>query len=428
MKKEKKIENPDYTKFEYVLNGKEGIEEIQKRKYAILFEGNKDCGGIYIIRNIANEKFYIGSSVGIRRRWRIHLKDLIKGRHDNSKLQFSWNKHMPDDYLFYVIEYIDKRNFDNEKSFKKELRKREQYFLNLYFPFKERGYNIKRKSTGGMNSATFEDLKQGKLIINEEEFNKIMYMMCETDATLGEIAKEIGVERHYIINIYLRNSLSNLTKNYIFREKVKTILPWIRENKMEEIKQLREKGYGASRIAKELNLPLNAICTLVKDGTLEHINTKKVYKFNLDGTFEGEFNSITEAWKSTLNSEYPINGGEGIRLCIKGARFQAGHKFWSESINFTVPLYQKVCLCESANEEPIIAYDINDIPIAGFKSFIDASRKLFNSSGVYTEVSKVCNGEKESYRNYKFKFAKEVPEKDLLYLLNKKENSPQKEG
>lgn len=426
--KEKKIENPDYTKFEYVLNGKEGIEEIQRRKYTILIEGKKDCGGIYIIRNIANEKFYIGSSVGIKRRWRQHLIGLMNKKHDNPKFQLSWNQHKPEEYFFYIIEYIKKDDFKDESLFKKELIKREQFYLNLYSPFKERGYNIRRKSSGGLDLATFEDLKQGKLIINEEEFNKIMYMMCETDATLGEIAKEIGVERHYIINIYLRNSLTNLTKNYVFREKVKTILPWIRENKIEEIKQLREKGYGASRIAKELNLPLNAICTLVKDGTLEHVNIKKVYKFNLDGTFEGEFNSITEAWKSTLKSEHPINGGTGIRLCIKGERFQAGNKFWSDSINFTVPLYQKVCLCDTAHENPIIVYDLNNIPIQGFKSSIEASKGIFNSKSFYTQINKVCKKEIESYRGYKFKYAKEVPEKDLLYLLNKKKNSPQQEG
>ena len=244
---EKKVENPDYTKFEYVLNGKEGIEEIQKRKYTILIEGKKDCGGIYIIRNIANEKFYIGSSVGIRRRWRLHLIGLLKEKHDNSKLQFSWNKHIPDDYLFYVIEYIDKRNFDNEKNFKKELRKREQYYLNLYSPFKERGYNIKRKSTGGMNSATFEDLKQGKLIINEEEFSKIMYMMCETDATLGEIAKEIGCCINTVCSINNGTTWRTDELNYPLRQKTIYKRPKLTTTKKKE----KEKRRGVDRRLSE---------------------------------------------------------------------------------------------------------------------------------------------------------------------------------
>ena len=273
-----------------------------------------------------------------------------------------------------------------------------------------------------------EDLKEGRLIISLEDFNNIMYMLCETDMTLGEIAKVIGVERHYIINIYLRNNLENLTEGYKFREKVKTKLPWIRENKMEEIKALREKGYNADKIAQELNLPLNAIRTLVKDGTLRHIKARTIYKFDLDGTFEGKYNSLKEAHESTFSSEHPLVDSTGIILCLKGERFQAGHKFWSESPDFTVPLYQKVCLCDYSIGNPVIVYDLDGIPLNGYKSSKEASRKLFNSENFYTKINNVCKNKLESYKGYKFKYAKEVPDEDLLYILKNRENSPQQEG
>lgn len=48
---------------------------------------------VYEIRNLVNDKFYIGSSANLYERFRTHKKKLRNGSHPNKHLQSSWNKH-----------------------------------------------------------------------------------------------------------------------------------------------------------------------------------------------------------------------------------------------------------------------------------------------------------------------------------------------
>lgn len=65
--------------------------------------------GVYRIRNLINSKFYIGStSWDFKKRWRTHRNQLLKNRHDNPHLQYSWNKHGEANFKFEVVELCDK--------------------------------------------------------------------------------------------------------------------------------------------------------------------------------------------------------------------------------------------------------------------------------------------------------------------------------
>jgi group I intron endonuclease len=71
----------------------------------------KNCG-IYIIKNLVNNKIYIGSSVNIGNRFNQHKNSLRKNKHHNKYLQKSWNKHGEENFEFIVIErhsYPEKR-------------------------------------------------------------------------------------------------------------------------------------------------------------------------------------------------------------------------------------------------------------------------------------------------------------------------------
>jgi group I intron endonuclease len=61
--------------------------------------------GIYQIKNLVNEKIYIGSSNHLYRRYTDHLRLLNRGSHFNPKLQASWNKYGKDAFEFSVLEY-----------------------------------------------------------------------------------------------------------------------------------------------------------------------------------------------------------------------------------------------------------------------------------------------------------------------------------
>jgi group I intron endonuclease len=59
--------------------------------------------GVYKITCLENGKFYIGSSVDLRRRLRDHYAALSSGSHLNPNMQASWNAHGKDSFKFEVV-------------------------------------------------------------------------------------------------------------------------------------------------------------------------------------------------------------------------------------------------------------------------------------------------------------------------------------
>jgi len=66
--------------------------------------------GIYRIINTINNHFYIGSSNDISRRFKRHISDLNKERHDNIHLQRAWNKYGKDSFVLKPIRTCDCKN------------------------------------------------------------------------------------------------------------------------------------------------------------------------------------------------------------------------------------------------------------------------------------------------------------------------------
>lgn len=63
--------------------------------------------GIYLIRNIVNGKVYIGSAINIYKRKLEHFYRLRLDKHENQKLQYSWNKHGEDAFEHKVLILCD---------------------------------------------------------------------------------------------------------------------------------------------------------------------------------------------------------------------------------------------------------------------------------------------------------------------------------
>lgn len=68
--------------------------------------------GIYQIRNLINNKCYIGSAAGkgFNNRWKSHINDLKKQKHHSSKLQNAWNKYGIENFIFEVLLCCDPKN------------------------------------------------------------------------------------------------------------------------------------------------------------------------------------------------------------------------------------------------------------------------------------------------------------------------------
>jgi group I intron endonuclease len=76
--------------------------------------------GIYQIKNIQNDKVYIGNSSNIMRRWETHINNLKYGHHHSHKLQEDWNKYGYTEFSFSILELVKN---------KKDLPIREQEYL-----------------------------------------------------------------------------------------------------------------------------------------------------------------------------------------------------------------------------------------------------------------------------------------------------------
>ena len=61
---------------------------------------------IYKIRNVTNEKFYVGSTVDSRVRFQTHRRNLRAGKHQSPHMQAAWNKYGEDCFKFEVVEHV----------------------------------------------------------------------------------------------------------------------------------------------------------------------------------------------------------------------------------------------------------------------------------------------------------------------------------
>lgn len=117
--------------------------------------------GIYLIRNLHNQKIYIGQTNNLSKRFRRHLKDLNLGIHHNSYLQRDFNKckEITGDASFIKFEVIE----ELVDSTKEERNQKEQAEILKHFDNCNQCYNIRENdnsSLRGCGSYTPEETKQ----------------------------------------------------------------------------------------------------------------------------------------------------------------------------------------------------------------------------------------------------------------------------
>jgi group I intron endonuclease len=76
--------------------------------------------GIYLIINLYNNKFYVGSSVNLQKRKEHHFGDLKSNKHKNKHLQSAYNKYGKEYFIMVMIEKVEDKN---------NLTEREQYWI-----------------------------------------------------------------------------------------------------------------------------------------------------------------------------------------------------------------------------------------------------------------------------------------------------------
>jgi group I intron endonuclease len=125
----------------------------------------KTKSGIYCIKNIVNGKKYIGSSIDVYKRRNRHFSELKNQKHKNIKLQYSYDKHGKDNFIFIVIELVEEKD---------ELIVMEQYYINNEKP--EYNINLIANSSLGVKRSeeTKEKIRQANMGLKHPDWrNKI---------------------------------------------------------------------------------------------------------------------------------------------------------------------------------------------------------------------------------------------------------------
>lgn len=106
------------------------------------FDLNK-CG-IYCIRNLINNKVYIGKSYNIYQRIAAHIYALnVKSKDENRHLIAAWHKYGRENFEYFVLEYLP---LDEEL-----VKNRELYWMEVYNSIDRKfGYNLRKDSSTNM--------------------------------------------------------------------------------------------------------------------------------------------------------------------------------------------------------------------------------------------------------------------------------------
>lgn len=72
-----------------------------------IFHDKSNLGGIYRIQNVVNGKFYYGSTVRFKGRYKAHWRTLEAGVHTNTFMLNEYRKYGGDNFVFEVIEVVD---------------------------------------------------------------------------------------------------------------------------------------------------------------------------------------------------------------------------------------------------------------------------------------------------------------------------------
>ena len=100
--------------------------------------------GVFQIRNLANGKVLLGSSLNLEGPLNKHRFMLRINGHPNKELQQDWNELGPDQFTFEILETVQLSDHPNF-NLKDELTLLEEIWLENLQPFGERGYNSSAK-------------------------------------------------------------------------------------------------------------------------------------------------------------------------------------------------------------------------------------------------------------------------------------------
>lgn len=156
--------------------------------------------GIYLIKNILDDKVYIGSSINLKSREYKHFWMLRKGIHDNNYLQSSYNKFGEENFKFEILE-----NCEQDLLVEKE-----NHYIEKYKSIQsEFGYNLAKVTDlrrNNLNDVVKKNLSKHNLNKNGN-FNKFSLIEIET-GKINEFDNLVDAANYLIDNGFTKGKKS----------------------------------------------------------------------------------------------------------------------------------------------------------------------------------------------------------------------------
>lgn len=325
--------------------------------------------GIYMIKNLSNNKVYIGQSTDINRRWKDHKIKLKNNIHYNEHLQKSYNRYGENSFRYLILC----------ETSKEKLNELESYYIQKYQSYNSKyGYN---QTLGGDSNIIFNDRTIKKMRSSHEyEFVPILQYSLNKKLlakfnSLSEAGRSVNGTPSGVRNCANKFSLN------IGRSKTYKGYIWIYEYDINKFEQTDIDTY----LSTETSFPVNK------------------YDYP-SGKFICSYNSVLDA---ANNNNVSV---DVISMCVREVQKQSNGFTYRNAnktngySNLKIVVHKRT----SKNKKPVVALDINTKqPILYLESMCSLKDKGFHSG----HISQCCNGKRKTYKGYLWKYADEQFEK-----------------
>lgn len=316
--------------------------------------------GIYIIKNIINEKVYIGQSLDIHNRWIQHRSRLKCGCHENKHLQSAYNLYGKDAFEYSIIEECRSD----------QLNGKEIYYIQKYNSY----YNGYNQDFGGSGCNGYKHTEEEILKMRHIQNPKAVLQfdldlnIVEEWISCSHAGKTLGLSTRGIKAVCNRQNRQKTIGGYywIYKDEYENnTVDWdyylnINESKPKRVSQydlhmnlikIWDSGYQAEVIGGYTSSEVSLVCNgkrkthkgyvwrftdeyteedYAKDCNTDFKKTnmswtKRVYRYDLNGNLLCVYESLADAVRKTGFSRASIQG------CLYGKKEKSHNSIWTYS-------------------------------------------------------------------------------------------------
>lgn len=252
--------------------------------------------GIYQIRNLQTGCIYVGSASSFKKRWSVHKGALKNNKHHSKYLQYSWNKHGEENFLFEILATCPKEY----------LVKLEQWFLDTLKP----RYN-KNKFANSMlgvkqSPETIEKRKRNTVFKPRPDYVKKAISESNKGRSAWNKGRTTPLEHRRTVSEQERKNISKRFKGRKLSEKTKD--------------KLRQARLG-------IKLSIEHRRNISKNNT----GKRAIVQFTITGEYIQEWESINAAAKFYNVTKGALgNAVRGLKPTCKGFKWKFKNDYYAD--------------------------------------------------------------------------------------------------